>query len=141
VGVTLVSVGRGLLSHPMGWTSCWARFWTGRAQQIRWEQHNNPAGGWLGRLNAAAGHSLLKARLQSRKKSSGRGERCEWFTSPGNETFEDGPLVKRLRDAGAIILRKTNTSQLLIYIESDNGLYGRSNNPWNLDRTPGGSRW
>jgi len=52
---------------------------------------------------------------------------------------EDGPLVKRLRDAGAIILGKTNTAQLLIYIESDNELYGRSNNPWNLDRTPGGS--
>ncbi len=52
---------------------------------------------------------------------------------------EDGPLVKRLRDAGAIILGKTNTSQLLIYIESDNELYGRTNNPWNLDRTPGGS--
>ncbi len=52
---------------------------------------------------------------------------------------EDGPLVKRLRDAGAIILGKTNTSQLLIYIESDNELYGRSNNPWNLERTPGGS--
>ena len=52
---------------------------------------------------------------------------------------EDGPLVKRLRDAGAIILGKTNTSQLLVYIESDNDLYGRSNNPWNLERTPGGS--
>lgn len=52
---------------------------------------------------------------------------------------EDGPLVKRLREAGAIILGKTNTSQLLFYIESDNPVYGRTNNPWNLDRTPGGS--
>ena len=51
----------------------------------------------------------------------------------------DGPLVKRLRDAGAIVLGKTNVSQLLIYIEADNELYGRTNNPWNLDRTPGGS--
>ena len=52
---------------------------------------------------------------------------------------EDGPLVKRLRDAGAIVLGKTNTSQLLIYIESDNPVYGRTNNPWNLERTCGGS--
>jgi fatty acid amide hydrolase len=52
---------------------------------------------------------------------------------------EDGPLVKRLRAAGAIILGKTNTSQLLIFIESDNPLYGRTNNPWNLGRTCGGS--
>jgi fatty acid amide hydrolase len=52
---------------------------------------------------------------------------------------KDGPLVKRLRDAGAIILGKTNTSQLLLYIESDNELYGRTNNPWNPKRSPGGS--
>ncbi len=52
---------------------------------------------------------------------------------------EDGPLVKRLRDAGAIVLGKTNISQLLIYIESDNPVYGRTNNPWNLERTCGGS--
>ena len=52
---------------------------------------------------------------------------------------KDGPLVSRLRQAGAIILGKTNVSQLAIYIESDNPLYGRTNNPWNLDRSPGGS--
>jgi fatty acid amide hydrolase len=52
---------------------------------------------------------------------------------------EDGPLVKRLREAGAIILGKTNISQMLIYIESDNPVYGRTNNPWNLERTCGGS--
>jgi fatty acid amide hydrolase len=52
---------------------------------------------------------------------------------------EDGPLVKRLREAGAIILGKTNTSQLLYYIESDNPVYGRTNNPWNLERSSGGS--
>jgi fatty acid amide hydrolase len=52
---------------------------------------------------------------------------------------EDDIYVARLRQAGAIILGKTNVSQLLLYIESDNPVYGRSNNPWNLDRTPGGS--
>lgn len=52
---------------------------------------------------------------------------------------EDGPLVKRLREAGAIILGKTNIAQLLAYIESDNALYGRTLNPWNPERTAGGS--
>ncbi|GHO57691.1 amidase [Ktedonobacter robiniae] len=52
---------------------------------------------------------------------------------------QEGPLVKRLRQAGAIILGKTNVSQLLMYHESDNPVYGRTNNPWNLARTPGGS--
>lgn len=52
---------------------------------------------------------------------------------------KDGPMIQRLRQAGAIILGKTNVSQLVIYIEADNPLYGRTNNPWNLERTSGGS--
>lgn len=56
-----------------------------------------------------------------------------------HQAEDDGPLVSRLRRAGAIILGKTNVSQLTIYIESDNPLYGPTNNPWNLDRSPGGS--
>jgi fatty acid amide hydrolase len=52
---------------------------------------------------------------------------------------EDDIYVSRLRSAGAIILGKTNVSQLLLYIESDNPVYGRTSNPWNQDRTPGGS--
>jgi fatty acid amide hydrolase len=51
----------------------------------------------------------------------------------------DGPLVARLRAAGAIVLGKTNVPQLMVLHETDNPLYGRTNNPWNLDRTPGGS--
>jgi fatty acid amide hydrolase len=52
---------------------------------------------------------------------------------------EDDPYVARLRAAGAIVLGKTNVSQLLMYTESDNPVYGRANNPWNVERTPGGS--
>lgn len=51
----------------------------------------------------------------------------------------DNRYVARLRVAGAIILGKTNVSQLLLYIESDNPVYGRTNNPWNPARTSGGS--
>ncbi len=47
--------------------------------------------------------------------------------------------VARLRQAGAIVLGKTNVAQLLIYAESDNPLYGRTVNPWNPERTCGGS--
>lgn len=57
----------------------------------------------------------------------------------GRRAAADGPLVGRLRQAGAIVLGKTNVSQLLIYHEADNPVYGRTNNPWHLDRTPGGS--
>ena len=51
----------------------------------------------------------------------------------------DAELVAKLRAAGAIVLGKTNVSQLLLYVEADNPVYGRTNNPWNLERSPGGS--
>ena len=57
----------------------------------------------------------------------------------GNVYHDEGPLVTSLREAGAIILGKTNVIQTLAGMESDNHVYGRSNNPWNLDRSPGGS--
>lgn len=52
---------------------------------------------------------------------------------------QDAPLVARLKNAGAIILGATNTPELLMAWESDNRLYGRTNNPWDLSRTAGGS--
>jgi Asp-tRNA(Asn)/Glu-tRNA(Gln) amidotransferase A subunit family amidase len=51
----------------------------------------------------------------------------------------DAPLVTRLRSAGAIILGNTNTPEMLMAYESNNLLTGKSSNPWDLSRTPGGS--
>lgn len=51
----------------------------------------------------------------------------------------DATSVARLKAAGAILLAKTNLPEFSYWIESDNLLTGRSNNPWALDRTPGGS--
>jgi Asp-tRNA(Asn)/Glu-tRNA(Gln) amidotransferase A subunit family amidase len=52
---------------------------------------------------------------------------------------EDAPLVARLRRAGAIVLGVTNSPELLMAWETDNLLYGRTNSPWDITRTPGGS--
>ncbi|HEY9667958.1 MAG TPA: amidase [Coleofasciculaceae cyanobacterium] len=52
---------------------------------------------------------------------------------------EDATVVARLRAAGAIILGKTNQPKLAKGFQTDSPLFGRSNNPWNLDCTPGGS--
>ncbi len=52
---------------------------------------------------------------------------------------EDGTLAARLRRAGGIVLAKTNLPQLMIWHECDNPVYGRTNNPWDPGRTPGGS--
>jgi len=69
------------------------------------------------------------------------GMRCEAGTKlrAGYVARGDAPLVSRLRKAGAIILGVTNTPELLMAWETDNLLYGRTNNPWDLSRTPGGS--
>jgi amidase len=69
------------------------------------------------------------------------GLRCEAGTRlrAGYVASQDAPLVARLRAAGAIILGVTNTPELLMAWETDNLLYGRTNNPWDLSRTPGGS--
>lgn len=61
-----------------------------------------------------------------------------YFTSDA-PAAEDSAVAARLRRAGAIILGKTNTPEFLTSYETDNYLTGRANNPWNFERTPGGS--
>ncbi len=51
----------------------------------------------------------------------------------------DAVTVARLREAGAIPLGVTNTSELCMWMESYNEVYGRSNNPYNAERIVGGS--
>lgn len=52
---------------------------------------------------------------------------------------KDAVVVQVLRQAGAVILGKTNVPQALLVQESDNEIFGVTKNPWNLGRTPGGS--
>ncbi len=58
---------------------------------------------------------------------------------PAASVREDSVLVARLKQAGAVVLGKTNIPQLMVMHETDNPVYGRTNNPWNLDRGSGGS--
>src|ERR1700683_3424388 len=64
---------------------------------------------------------------------------CGSILRKGYVPSEDASLVARLRAAGAIILGNTNVPEFLMAYETDNLLYGRTNNPWDLSRTPGGS--
>jgi amidase len=65
--------------------------------------------------------------------------------SAGLEPFRDhrpatdGPLAARVLGAGACLLGKTNIPVALGDWQADSPVYGRCNNPWDLDRTPGGS--
>ncbi|HLK21338.1 MAG TPA: amidase [Bryobacteraceae bacterium] len=66
-------------------------------------------------------------------------------TTSGSRFFADSKPardatgVTRLKQAGAIPIGKTNCPEFLSNYESDNFVAGRTNNPWDLERTPGGS--
>jgi amidase len=51
----------------------------------------------------------------------------------------DATVVARLRQAGAILLGKTNVPEITLRFATDNDVYGRTNNPYDRERIPGGS--
>jgi amidase len=51
----------------------------------------------------------------------------------------DAFCIRQLKDSGAVILGLTNVPELLTAYETDNKIYGRTNNPYDLSKTPGGS--
>jgi aspartyl-tRNA(Asn)/glutamyl-tRNA(Gln) amidotransferase subunit A len=67
------------------------------------------------------------------------------LTQRGSKLFagvipdKDATAVARFKAAGGIPLMKTNLPEFSAWTESDNRVTGRTNNPWNLERTPGGS--
>ena len=69
------------------------------------------------------------------------GNRCEIgsLLNAGSIPSEDAEVVRRLREAGALILGTTNCPEFLMAYETANLLHGRTSNPWDLDRSPGGS--
>lgn len=105
-------------------------------------------------------HALTRARAADRQRA--QGDRCgplhglpmtvkDTWEVPGLPCAAGSPdlaryhpeqpadVIDRLTDAGAIILGKTNVPYLASDLQSYNRVYGTSNNPWNPERTPGGS--
>lgn len=66
-------------------------------------------------------------------------------TTRGSKLFEDriattdATVAARLKQAGGIFLAKTNVPEFALWWETDNLVFGRTNNPWNPERTSGGS--
>src|SRR5512133_3029032 len=52
---------------------------------------------------------------------------------------EDGTVAARLKAAGGVLIGKTNVAAMLADFQTSNSIFGRTNNPWNVERTPGGS--
>jgi Asp-tRNA(Asn)/Glu-tRNA(Gln) amidotransferase A subunit family amidase len=77
--------------------------------------------------------------IKNSVETSGYLNECGTKLREGVVAAKDAPAVTRLKAAGAIILGVTNTPEFLMAWETDNLLYGRTNNPWDLTRTAGGS--
>lgn len=66
-------------------------------------------------------------------------------TTLGSRAFEhwvpkrDGAIARKLQDAGAIVVGKTTTPEFAHSLATESPLWGITRNPWNLDRTTGGS--
>jgi fatty acid amide hydrolase 2 len=56
-----------------------------------------------------------------------------------NRALKDAPVVANIKKEGAIVLGFTNTPECCFWMETFNKIYGRTNNPYDLARTPGGS--
>jgi amidase len=68
------------------------------------------------------------------------GEVTAWGTSAhGGPAPQDAEVVRRLRAAGAVVLGKTNVPELTIWPFTETVTFGATRNPWDVERTPGGS--
>ena len=116
----------------------------------------NPALNAVVQLRAEA--ALADARFADRANPNQRGrlhgvpitikdslDTAELITTAGTQgraafvPAHDATVVTRLRAAGAIVIGKTNTPDLTLAFETDNLVYGRTNNPYDVTRTSGGS--
>jgi amidase len=92
-------------------------------------------------LAAGERRPLLGVPMTVKESNNVAGLRTCWGTPMFGDwkAATDAVAVARLKAAGAIILGKTNVPPFLADWQSNNPIYGRTRNPWNLDRSPGGS--
>src|SRR5438270_266618 len=119
-------------------------------EYIRQIEHLNPV------LNAIIDFDAEQVRAQAREAGSGalaglpltikssiavKGYPCEIgsLLNRGMIADTDAEAVARLRSDGAVFLGTTNCPDFLMSYETDNLLYGRTSNPWDLSRSAGGS--
>jgi len=64
---------------------------------------------------------------------------CYGSSAFGQTAVADAEVVRRLRDAGAIILGKTAVPEMMLWSFTETAAFGATHNPWDLALTPGGS--
>ena len=93
------------------------------------------------RLDPAALGPLAGVPFTAKEAIESRGDRCVNGSRVVEPRFpdRDAPAIANLRAAGAILVAKTNISEMCAHYDSDNPVYGRTRNPHDPERTPGGS--
>jgi amidase len=90
-------------------------------------------GQWLGPLHGLPLTIKDTIEVAGLRATAGAKELAE------NISTESGPVARRVLGAGAVLLGKTNIPPYAGDWQADNPIFGRTNNPWDLARTPGGS--
>src|ERR1700693_2265097 len=68
------------------------------------------------------------------------GELTAWGSAAhGPAKLRDAEVIQRLRDAGAIVIGKTNVPEMTIWPFTESATFGVTRNPWDTARSPGGS--
>ena len=93
-----------------------------------------------GRRGAGDERPLLGVPIAVKDVEDVTGEVTGWGTAANfTPAAQDSELVRRLRGAGAVIIGKTNCPELVIMGDTEGPAFGITRNPWNTDRSPGGS--
>ncbi len=93
-----------------------------------------------GRRGAGDDRPLLGVPLAVKDVEDVTGEITRWGTDAfSTPAAQDSELVRRLRSAGAVIIGKTNLPELAIIGDTEGPAFGVTRNPWNTDRSVGGS--
>lgn len=107
---------------------------------VRWERAVDEARTADERVAAGEDGPLLGVPVAVKDNQDVEGE----FTTHGTSAYgapaaRDSELVRRLREAGAVIMGKTHLPELAIWGMTESATWGVTRNPWDPERTPGGS--
>ncbi|BBY82537.1 amidase [Mycolicibacterium pulveris] len=92
------------------------------------------------RLNAGERRPLLGVPIAIKDDVDVAGATTTYGSAAhGPACTQDAEVVRRLRDAGAVIIGKTAVPEMTIWPFTETVTYGATRNPWNTDHTPGGS--
>ena len=93
-----------------------------------------------GRRGAGDERPLLGVPIAVKDVEDVTGEVTSWGTAANfTPASQDSEFVRRLRSAGAVVIGKTNLPELAIVGDTEGPSFGITRNPWNTDRSPGGS--